>query len=420
MPFRLPAAGTKYDKKNENDARRSVESIIADLLARLQTAEAALAAGITPPDPVGPSAAFTSAKTNLVVTFTDTSTAGSSAIVSWAWTFGDTATSTLQNPIHTYPDTGTYSVQLTVTDSNGLTSSVTHAVTVSKPVTLGAPAFHIRGIANVADLTRWPWWNAGQVEAMNPGNCVSIIDGFANAGKKLSVRLYQDAGSKDASGVFQVPLWKNSIKRYADAGLVNYLNGRASDGTILFHDIIDDITSGGRWGRVITKAEVEEMAAYSRSLYFAVPAYCRARFTQLTGFNYTKLQGCTSIYLFGRGGVAKGSMTNQQWRIADVTAYKATEQAARNSLNIPLVSGFGLNIINGGDTTSGIPGDGSPPNLFKMSAQEITDYMTVLVPGSERTFQMWEVANDGSSDSYLARTDITAAMNAGLVLCNAQ
>ena len=51
---------------------------------------------------------------------------------SWQWNFGDGATSTEQNPAHTYAATGTYSVTLTVTNAAG-TNAITRAVVVSEP-----------------------------------------------------------------------------------------------------------------------------------------------------------------------------------------------------------------------------------------------------------------------------------------------
>ncbi|MFC5271909.1 PKD domain-containing protein [Adhaeribacter terreus] len=50
------------------------------------------------------------------VTFTD---ASSNIPTSWLWNFGDGNTSTLQNPIHTYANPGTYSVSLTAGNANG-------------------------------------------------------------------------------------------------------------------------------------------------------------------------------------------------------------------------------------------------------------------------------------------------------------
>ena len=55
---------------------------------------------------------------------------GDETIISWSWNFGDGGTSTSQNPSHTYANAGTYTVKLTVTDSEGLTDSISKQVVV--------------------------------------------------------------------------------------------------------------------------------------------------------------------------------------------------------------------------------------------------------------------------------------------------
>ena len=75
--------------------------------------------GTTPPN-----AAFTGNPTGgnapLTVQFnSDASTQGSSPITAYAWDFGDGATSTAQNPSHTYAANGTYTVSLSVTTTVG-------------------------------------------------------------------------------------------------------------------------------------------------------------------------------------------------------------------------------------------------------------------------------------------------------------
>ena len=87
------------------------------------------------PCPAPPTANFTgtplSGTAPLNVQFTDTSTGNPT---SWSWTFGDGGTSTARNPSHAYADPGTYTVALTVSNSQGSDSETkTGYVTVSQP-----------------------------------------------------------------------------------------------------------------------------------------------------------------------------------------------------------------------------------------------------------------------------------------------
>ncbi|MCZ2276719.1 MAG: PKD domain-containing protein, partial [Bacteroidia bacterium] len=59
---------------------------------------------------------------NTFVQFSDSSVGATS----WLWNFGDGYISTLQNPTHTYLDTGSYTVSLISTDSIGCTSYYTY------------------------------------------------------------------------------------------------------------------------------------------------------------------------------------------------------------------------------------------------------------------------------------------------------
>lgn len=66
------------------------------------------------------SATPTSGPASLAVQFTDTSTENPT---SWLWDFGDSNSSTQQNPLHTYTTTGTYTVTLTTTNTAGSTTT---------------------------------------------------------------------------------------------------------------------------------------------------------------------------------------------------------------------------------------------------------------------------------------------------------
>jgi PKD repeat protein len=83
-----------------------------------------------------PTAGFTSSATTVfngdTVTFTDTSTGSPTA---WAWDFGDTTTSTLQSPSHSWPTAGTYTVTLVATNTYGSSTPATTQITVNLDAT---------------------------------------------------------------------------------------------------------------------------------------------------------------------------------------------------------------------------------------------------------------------------------------------
>lgn len=73
----------------------------------------------------GATAAFTVADTTCLgnaTVFTDQSISAGATITNWLWDFGDGKSSTLQNPSHTYTQSGRQIVRLTITNSNGCIS----------------------------------------------------------------------------------------------------------------------------------------------------------------------------------------------------------------------------------------------------------------------------------------------------------
>jgi gliding motility-associated-like protein len=75
---------------------------------------------------------------NPQICFTDTSTDAAS----WQWEFGDPSDPTpgnLQNPCYNYPDTGTYCVELTVTNSYGCQDSIIQCLVISPEFTFWIP-----------------------------------------------------------------------------------------------------------------------------------------------------------------------------------------------------------------------------------------------------------------------------------------
>lgn len=89
----------------------------------------------------------------LAVQFTDTST-NTTPISSWLWNFGDGINSTLQNPLHTYSNAGTYNVSLYILNSLGNNTTLkNNYITVSNLLTFYQFFVNVQDSVTGADLT---------------------------------------------------------------------------------------------------------------------------------------------------------------------------------------------------------------------------------------------------------------------------
>ena len=109
------------------------------------------------------------------IAFTNQSTAVDGPIERWLWEFGDSTSSTDENPMHSYARSGTYNVKLTVSTLQGCEKSTTKIIDV-KPlpsVDFKLPNFCLAdGIATFQNLSTIPddeqltyLWNFGDVNA---------------------------------------------------------------------------------------------------------------------------------------------------------------------------------------------------------------------------------------------------------------
>jgi len=133
------------------------------------------------PNPVVSFESITGGCEPLTVDFTNNSTGG----VSYVWNFGDGATSTDQNPSHTYL-TGVYDVSLTVTSAEGCISSLTLpgyievlpvpiadasvVEDISHPYDLSQATFHFQNNSQFATSYTWDFGDGGTSSDVSPAH----------------------------------------------------------------------------------------------------------------------------------------------------------------------------------------------------------------------------------------------------------
>lgn len=151
-----------------------------------------------------PKASFEFTTKGLQANFVDTST---NTPTEWSWLFGDGGSSTSQNPIHTYPDSGNFTVTLIVRNGSGQ-DTASKIVTVSKGTTPVAKfAFSVNGkVVNFVDQstgTPTAWlWDFGDSSGSTEKNPVHTYGSAGNFTVTLTVT--NSAGSNSTSDVVTI------------------------------------------------------------------------------------------------------------------------------------------------------------------------------------------------------------------------
>lgn len=125
------------------------------------------------------------------VSFADSSNGAS--ITSWYWNLGDGDTSTMQNPVHTYTASGTYSVSLVVSSGVSCKDSIVKTITVN-PVPTASFTFSANCLSDsvkfmdvsTGTITGWSW-NFGDGGTSAQQNPHHLYDSIANYTVSLTV-----------------------------------------------------------------------------------------------------------------------------------------------------------------------------------------------------------------------------------------
>ncbi len=191
---------------------------------------------------------------------------------------------------------------------------------------------------------------------------------------------------KNADGSFNFAKWQALIDGFKGIDFTSYI----ADGTIVAHLLIDEPDVAPRWGgQTIAQATVEAMAQYSKQLWPGMATIVRALPSWLgqAPITYSNLDAGWVHYTARKG---------------DAAAYLAAQVPIAKRLGLGLA--LNLNLLDGGDGSSGIPGFSS--GKYAMSGEEIRRYGSALLhDGYACAFLMWKY-----DAAYFARPDIQSAM----------
>jgi hypothetical protein len=223
------------------------------------------------------------------------------------------------------------------------------------------------------------------------GASVGAVVKYLQVARERGARVFiQFAGGRDkyldSEGNFSLAKWRDRVAPYKSVDLSSYI----ADGTLAAHYLIDEPEDPSRWnGKPVDYRELEEAAKYSKEVFPGLTTIVRVVPTWLQGapFRWVSLDAAWAQYTASKG---------------DVTLYRDTQIAAARDQGLGLM--FSLNVLDGGDGSSGRPGTSS--GRHNMSALELATYGKALIEAPYACgLMMWREDAD-----YVAAPEIRSAM----------
>lgn len=283
-------------------------------------------------------------------------------------------------------DSSAIGADSTIGTSDSTVSSDTSGVTLSGTTVPGI-VFAVMGMRS--QYISVPY--NGSKEGVDPSYTLRELDGARAKGARVILELASgpDWKIQNDDGTFSFTKWKALVDRFKTINFSSYL----TDGTLMGHFLIDEPHNASKWGgKVIPQTTVEAMAKYSKQLWPGLTTFAREAPSWLAkaSISYTYLDASWAQYAAYQGDATK-------WIAAEVTAAKG------KGLGLAV----GLNMLNGGNGSSGIPG--TRKGKYSMSASELKNYGTALLNQTLACgFFSWSYLETGAT--YLARSDIKSAM----------
>jgi PKD repeat protein len=217
----------------------------------------------------------------------------------------------------------------------------------------------------------------GAMRNIDPGQLLKELSAIKTRGGKVILAMAgQEDHFKDGSGHFSLSLWKGRIDRFRSVNFNSYID----DGTVIGHYMIDEPNDHVNWGDPVPGTMLDQMAAYSKSIWPKLATVVRADPSYMAKWKitYRYLDAGWSQYVERKG---------------DPATYIKNQVAIAQSLGLGLVTG--LNVRKGA-----IGGKGPMATALMLSAGT-----ALLADDYPCAFINWEY-----NAPLLNRPDIKAAM----------
>lgn len=292
-------------------------------------------------------------------------------------------------------DSGTLAMALALPESTGYESVAyePEQVVDSPPVQLAVPVHQLGipfGLYHLPETEFAPPFTSALRNGSDPADVIPILEAARKTGVKVYLNMFVSRKQiQNPDGSFSLERWKQRIDRFRDLGLEPYI----LDGTLAGNYLMDEPDSRGKWnGQSVPFADIEAAAAYSKQLWPGLTTMIRADplFLQKAPFRWVSLDAAWSQYTTRKG---------------NVEGYAKRHAAVAKELGLGLV--MGLNVLDGGDGSSGL--EGTKVKYSAMSAPEVMHYGSVLLrePGA-CALLLWKYDRDDRS--YFLRPEIRAAL----------
>jgi hypothetical protein len=233
------------------------------------------------------------------------------------------------------------------------------------------------------------------------GGVVTHISSARLMGQRLVFMLAGGpSGNYTTNGKFDMTKWKKKMDSYNTTAIRNAIAAGVSDGTVVGNSLIDEPETK-RWGGVITKSMLDQMASYAKKMFPTLPQGV-AHGPPAYKWRPTEYYHVVDFVLYQYAWwVTKG----------DVNAWR-TAVLARAKLD-GVTPAFSINILDGGVedldgtwncTSSGQAGVGTYYPMCRMTATQVRNWGLALV-GYGCAMEMWTF-----NSTYVNKSDNLSAL----------